>query len=82
MQIKQLGELLERYDLVASDSNHVVFYNNSATFKIYYRLESGRCIEQLVNTSYPPDKAKDPFRWAVQTGKWLLSEYLAEQKGL
>ena len=62
MQIKQLGDLLERYDLVASDSDHVVFYNNSATFKFYSRLESGKCIEQTVNTSYPPKQLKDPFR--------------------
>jgi hypothetical protein len=82
MQVKQLGELLERYDLVASDSHHVVFYNGSATFKTYYRLDSGKCIEQAVNTSYPPEKLKDPFRWAVQTGKWLLAEYLADKKGL
>ena len=82
MQIKQLGDLLERYDLVASDSDHVVFYNNSATFKFYSRLESGKCIEQTVNTSYPPKQLKDPFRWAVQTGKWFLAEYIAEQKGL
>jgi len=82
MDITYLGDLIDRYDLVASDSNHVVFYNGSATFKIYYRTDAGRCIEQEVHTSYPAKQLKDPFRWAVQTGKWLLAEYKENDKGL
>lgn len=73
---EQLADLMERYEIVASKPNYVMFWNGSRTFKLYHLLESGRCIELAVNSTME----QYTLRQAIAYGNELIEMHFADER--